>query len=133
LIPSTALVRRKHERLSIWVYGDEKLARGSGLFIPHEGIACNHHFLLPADASDFQLATGNYKIRVYAKIVGQAAPTELNSVTLHISPLQAEQLLSSNAGIYFDCGPDQQAYSGHVENKLQNPLRELLTAAERQD
>ena len=37
------------QNFSIWVYGDDRLTRGSGLFVPREGVACNHHFLLLDD------------------------------------------------------------------------------------
>lgn len=47
------------QNFSIWVYGDEHLARGSGLFVPAEGITCNHHFLLPEDGTDFRLLAGD--------------------------------------------------------------------------
>ena len=52
------------QNFSIWVYGDERLARGSGMFVPIEGVACNHHFLLPEDGTDFQLLAGDYTLRV---------------------------------------------------------------------
>src|SRR5437899_1605638 len=58
------------QNFSIWVYGDKNLARGSGLFVPTEGIACNHHFLLPEDGTDFRLLAGEYILRVYAKKAG---------------------------------------------------------------
>src|SRR5437870_4292625 len=38
------------QNFSIWVYGQSHdLVRGSGLFVPMEGVAMNHHFLLPKD------------------------------------------------------------------------------------
>ena len=33
------------QTFNIWVYGDEKLVRGSGLFVGETGVAANHHFL----------------------------------------------------------------------------------------
>jgi hypothetical protein len=48
-----------HQNFNIWVYGDEKLARGSGLFVGETGVATNHHFLTPRDGSGFhEDATG---------------------------------------------------------------------------
>jgi hypothetical protein len=37
------------QNFSIWVYGENEPHRGSGLFVPDEGITYNHHFLLPPD------------------------------------------------------------------------------------
>lgn len=104
--------------------------RGSGLFIPPEGIACNHHFLLPEDGSDFPLLAGTYKLRVYAKQVGVQRPTELADVTLQISQSHAEQLWADDAGIYFDWGPDQQAYHAHVETRPSMPMPAFLFGPE---
>jgi hypothetical protein len=49
------------QNFSIWVYGDkDNLARGSGIFVGPDGIACNHHFLLPDNAAEFQFVAGEY-------------------------------------------------------------------------
>jgi hypothetical protein len=37
-----------HQNFNIWVYGDEKLVRGSGLFVGETGVAATHHFLTHA-------------------------------------------------------------------------------------
>lgn len=42
------------QNFSIWVYGDKQLSRGSGLHVGPEGVACNHHFLLPEDGASFR-------------------------------------------------------------------------------
>jgi hypothetical protein len=35
------------QTFNIWVYGDDRLVRGSGLFVGETGVAANHHFLAP--------------------------------------------------------------------------------------
>lgn len=114
------------QNFSIWVYGDEKLARGSGLFVPAEGVACNHHFLLLKDGTDFNFSAGDYTLRVYAKKVSSQTPRELSSIRMHISQTHAEELWTSNTGIYFDWGPDQQAYYPHIEKSPKNIIPESL-------
>lgn len=114
------------QNFSIWVYGDERLARGSGLFVPEAGVACNHHFLLPEDGSDFHLLAGEYTLRVYAKKVGAQTPMELSKIRLRISEPHAQALQDVNTGIYFDWGPDQQAYHPHIEKRPPNPLPSFL-------
>ena len=47
-----------HQNFNIWVYGDEKLVRGSGLFVGETGVAANHHFLAPRDGSCFHFTEG---------------------------------------------------------------------------
>ena len=42
------------QNFNIWVYGEKgNLKRGSGLFIPQEGVTFDHHFLLPSDGANF--------------------------------------------------------------------------------
>jgi hypothetical protein len=107
------------QNFNIWVYGENgNLMRGSGLFIPQEGVAFNHHFLLPADGANFQFKAGSYKLIVFATLVGSQNPIELTSINLQITEFQASQLSSTpNTGIYFDWGPDQQNYHSHTEAK----------------
>jgi hypothetical protein len=105
------------QNFSIWVYGDERLARGSGLFVPQDGIACNHHFLLPEDGSDFPLLAGEYLLRVYAKKVNEPTAKELIKIRLYLSEQHAAELRDENTGIYFDWGPDQQTYQPHIEKR----------------
>ena len=114
------------QNFSIWVYGDDRLTRGSGLFIPKEGVACNHRFLLPEDGTGFAFLAGDYVLRVYAKEVDGIAPIELAMIRLRISESHAQELEDENAGIYFDWGPDQQSYQAHVEKQRSKSLPALL-------
>jgi len=111
------------QNFSIWVYGDKRLARGSGLFVPKEGIACNHHFLLPEDGTKFKLQAGDYLLRLYAKQADRPEAKELMSVQLRITDEQAHELLDADAGIYFDWEPSQQAYLSLIENRSPERLR----------
>lgn len=117
------------QNFSIWVYGDDRMARGSGMYVGHEGVAVNHHFLLPEDGTGFMLLAGTYKLRVFAKRVSDPEPYELASLSVAISDSQASELKQRNAGIYFDWGPDQQTYHGHVEIKKAMPLPPWLLEA----
>jgi hypothetical protein len=106
------------QNFNIWVYGEKgNLQRGSGLFIPQEGVTFNHHFLLPADGANFSFLAGAYKLIVYAKFVGDRASQELMNITLSINKSQAAKLAESNTGIYFDWGPDQQTYHSHIDTR----------------
>jgi hypothetical protein len=118
------------QNFSIWVHGDDRLARGSGLHIGADGLACNHHFLLPEDGTGFRLLPGQYTVRVYAKRVSDRKPRELFRVVLTISEARAKELENEDAGIYFDWGPDQQAYHSHVGIRKSRPMPPgLLEAA----
>ena len=109
------------QNFSIWVYGDDRLARGSGIYVGLDGVVCNHHFLLPEDGAAFRLAPGQYALRVYAKRVSDRTPRQLAHIVLTISESRAQELEREDAGIYFDWGPDQQAYYAHVEVGAREP------------
>jgi len=58
------------QNFNIWVYGDGKLVRGSGLFVGETGVEANHHFLIPRDGSAFCFTEGRYRLEVFAKLLG---------------------------------------------------------------
>ena len=106
------------QNFNIWVYGEKgDLKRGSGLFIPQEGVTYDHHFLLPEDGANFQFLSGSYSLVVFAKLVGKTVLQQLFSVNLNISESQTAKLAEPNTGIYFDWGPDQQSYHSHIDTK----------------
>jgi len=55
-----ALARSEtQQNFNIWVYGDDRLVRGSGLFVGETGVAVNHHFLTPRDGGSFRFTEGH--------------------------------------------------------------------------
>ncbi|MDX6406309.1 MAG: hypothetical protein QOH70_3764 [Blastocatellia bacterium] len=116
------------QNFNIWVYGEKgNLKRGSGLFVAQEGVTFDHHFLLPEDGANFQFLSGTYTLVVSAKLVSEKTKT-LMIITLAISESQATQLSEPNTGIYYDWGPDQQAYHSHIDKKPEREpsIEELL-------
>lgn len=114
------------QNFNIWVYGDNDLRRGSGLFVPEEGVTTNHHFLPPSDLESFRFVAGDYTLEVFASIVGVAGVQPLFAVHLEVSKDEALALSQGNAGLYFDWGPD----SGRYQHKIKSPPpfpRELLS------
>jgi hypothetical protein len=106
------------QNFNIWVYGDkDDLKRGSGLFVPQEGVTFDHHFLLPEDGADFSFLTGAYTLKIIAKGVGQRSPSELMAIHLSINESQEKRLSEERTGIYFDWGPDLLAYHPHVQSR----------------
>jgi hypothetical protein len=104
------------QNFNVWVYGDNplELARGSGLFISENGVACNHHFLLPMDATNFEFVSGNYILETYVSLASRN-PMLLNKISLSVSEQQAADMKLRSAGIYFDWGPDSNHYNSHIE------------------
>ena len=105
------------QTFNIWVYGDDKLARGSGVYVGETGVVCNHHFLLPEDGTRFEFLAGDYQLDVYASLVGRSKTLHLSSVHLAIGEQAGMQLKDPECGIYFDWGQDSQRYQPHVEKK----------------
>jgi len=114
------------QNFNIWVYGDEKLVRGSGLFVGETGIAVNHHFLAPRDGSSFRFAEGRYRMDVFAQLLGNGDRSLLFSQTLEISPEIAAQLSGPERGLYFDWGPDSSRYLPHVDKLPPLPNEDFL-------
>ncbi len=113
-----------HQNFNIWVYGErDQLMRGSGLFVGENGIAANHHFLMPRDSSSFQFTEGQYRLDVVAHLLGDRKPTVLFSQELTITRDLAAALAIVGTGLYFDWGPDSGRYLPHVDKRP--PLPDL--------
>jgi hypothetical protein len=121
------------QNFTIWVYGDENLRRGAGLFVPETGVVTNHHFVIPPDAT-FQFVTGIYLLEIFATEVGGDKARLLFSISLEISPTIDEELHQPDHGLYFDWGPDAGRYLAHVRPspRAQLPafLKEMFADAE---
>ena len=112
------------QNFNVWVYGDEKLVRGSGLFVGESGVAANHHFLIPRDGASFRFTEGIYRVNVFAHLLGDRKPILLFTQTLEISQHLAKQLEEADAGLYFDWGPDSSRYLAHIDKRQPRPAPE---------
>ena len=110
------------QNFNVWVYGNEKLFRGSGLFIGQEGVTFNHHFLLPKDGTDFRFLAGVYSLEVYCNIIGSKSSRCLQNIRLTLSEKEAIALDNIKMGIYFDWGPDAREYNKFIEEKPQQNI-----------
>jgi hypothetical protein len=104
-------LRRNESRqnFNIWVIGDDRLSRGSGLFVGETGVVANHHFLTPLDGNSFSFHEGTYRIEKQSRL--------LFSHDLIVTIEQSNVLQDMQSGIYFDWGPDAGKYLSHVETK----------------
>ena len=103
------------QTFNIWVYGEEKLSRGSGLFVGEQGVVLNHHFLLPADGTSFKFLPGSYTLELFAAQVDQPDPKLLWSVVLDLPAGLASQMQNDLAGgMYFDWQPNSGSYHAHL-------------------
>jgi hypothetical protein len=119
-----------HQNFNIWVHGETtKLVRGSGLFIGESGVSANHHFLAPEDGSHFHWLTGQYRLSVHAKLLGDKSHKLLFTQQLEITRDLASRLELPGAGLYFDWGPDSSRYLPHVDQQALVPEPEQFLEA----
>jgi len=111
---------RRNERkqnFNIWVYGDGRLVRGSGLYVGDSGISVSHHFLPPEDMTPFKFSEGIYHFEVFAKLLGDEQTHLLFSEQLTVDASAADALENKDAGLYFDWGPDSERYIPHIDKR----------------
>lgn len=121
------------QTFNVWVHGDDRLARGSGLYVGLEGVALDHHFLHPRDGTRFDFLPGQYTVEVFANLVGVNSPILLATIPLPLSDAGSQAILGKRVGVFYDWGPDSQSYHSHVGDrrlpvKSGTPLSLLMEA-----
>jgi hypothetical protein len=112
------LSRGEHRQsFPIWVLGNERLFRGSGIFVGDQGVVADHHFLLPPDAEQYLFKVGEYRLDVFARTVGASEPQALWSSSLIVSENDRQLLAQPHNAIYFDWGPDSNRYISSIRSK----------------
>ena len=119
--------RESTQNFNIWVYGEKgDLVRGSGLFVGKEGVACNHHFLLPKDGTSYKFVSGDYSLSIFAQLLGRKKSILLFVQKLRLSEQFVKEINDENSGVYFDWGPDSKNYHSHVDRNPNKSLSEFL-------
>ena len=100
---------RMHQRdwsyvFDIWGYGEaEKLSLGSGLFVSQTGAPYNHHFNLARTEREFTWWDGDYRIEVFANLVGMKGAQRLADIKFNLpSEHMGEVLNFRDAAMYFE-------------------------------
>jgi len=119
------------QNFNVWVYDNNGLVRGSGLYVDKSGIACNHHFLLPKDGVAYEFLSGEYILQIYVEQVDEKIKLIFDQ-KLFLSENQQKEMATANAGTYFDWAPNTQNYFSHIDirpekNKELNDLIKKLT------
>lgn len=75
---------KRQTEFSFWGHGhDDKLTRGSGLYVPETGVAAYHHFN-PTDADTlFRFSGGTYSVELMASLVGRKQLVSLGGLEQH--------------------------------------------------
>lgn len=103
------------QNFNVWGYADEKnvVTRGSGLYIPENGVGFYHHFSQPSDGTEYQFLAGAYVLDVYVSLAGKKKPRMLHSIQLRLEAEYADAL-RNNRGVIFDWGPDAGEYHPRI-------------------
>jgi hypothetical protein len=91
-----------------------------------EGVATNHHFLLPEDGTAFDFLPGEYDVLVYAGLTRSRRPKLLSEFRLVVTEASSAELQSGDQGLYFDWGPDSMRYHQHLRPVPRDIIAELL-------
>jgi hypothetical protein len=114
------VVRRGMEKqtFNVWGYGaDEKLSRGSGLFVGETGLAANHHFNSLTSLSEPFFLPGDYTLDVFVALVGRKKPLNVTSIEVTVPEDARQDMANPDTAIWFDWEPDRNHYHGHVERR----------------
>jgi hypothetical protein len=106
--------KRRHT-FNVWGHGDDKLSRGSGLFVGETGMAANHHFNPPSDSTALDYLPGNYEVQIFATLPGQSNPIHLRTVVVSIDQSTQLSARDSDSSIWFDWQPNENRYQAHTE------------------
>lgn len=103
---------------NVWVYGENDLARGSGLFVGEQGVAYNHHFLLAPSTANWVWHQGHYRLEVFANVIHRSGTVRLLEVQLSVDSHASAGLIQGDCGVFFDWNPDLRHYASHVRAAL---------------
>jgi hypothetical protein len=103
------------QNFNVWVYGDNGLVRGSGMFVNKEGIASNHHFLLPRNTV-YEFLPGEYHLEVFVETVNSNT-YKIFEQNLNITKTQYDDVINTQSGIFYDWAPNSQNYEAYVDRR----------------
>jgi hypothetical protein len=90
-----------------------KLTLGSGLFVSSTGSAADHHFSPRQDAAQFVFASGEYRVEIFAAVVGYAEPRKLTEVSFTVdAPQSAELTQIIDTELFLFWNADTRSYDG---------------------
>jgi hypothetical protein len=110
------------QNFTFWVCGDRgKLASGCGLYVGIEGVALDHHFILPKDGTRFEFLPAEYVLEVFGTMADGRPPMLLARTSLSVTDEQAKALKTPGCSLYFDWWPDSARYNAHVVQRPDPP------------
>ena len=102
------------QNFNVWAYGEDKIIRGSGIFIDKNGFANYHHFLLPKNEK-FTFSSGEFTLEVFAETVNKKSK-KLFEQKLSLTEIQTNELQNGSA-IYYNWTSNLEKYLTHTDNR----------------
>jgi hypothetical protein len=102
------------QNFNIWIYRTNELYRGAGLFIEKQGIALDHHFLMPKNSTTYNFTDGEYIMQVYIEPIDKS-PILIYEQRLILSEAHKNEMLNNKAGVFFDWSPNTQTYLAYSD------------------
>ncbi|WP_159592611.1 hypothetical protein [Chelativorans xinjiangense] len=110
--------RDSEQIFSFWGYGETtQLSPGSGLYVGRTGVVLNHHFVLSVHQPEYEFTAGDYRVEVFARVVGKKRPAKLAEGSVSVTEEQAA-ILANRGGILFELSSDGQTYIGHARDEM---------------
>jgi hypothetical protein len=94
-----------------------KLTLGSGLFVGPTGVASDHHFNPRIGRDDFLFGDGNYRIEVFATVIGRDKAQKLMDLNFTVDGQQAAELVQiPTRELFLSWNPERRSYAGEVDH-----------------
>lgn len=111
----------------VWVYGQDGLARGSGVYVGQTGVTCSHHFLLPRGGDvGFEFLPGDYTVEIFGKVVGRAGVQLFWRLQLSLTT----PIHETGEGVFFDWRPMLNQYEPHADKYQDRTERGMAMLAD---
>jgi hypothetical protein len=111
----------RSEEFAFWGYGDKDLVRGSGLFVPENGVVTNHHFNPLQTEPVFVFSHGTYQLELVAQLVGRSQSISLWKLDIEVPRGAFDNgTIARDKAVFFSWSPDQRRYIGSIETRSES-------------
>ena len=102
-----------------WMFGGtEQLVIGSGVFVGHEGIGANHHFVPTSALSANDLTPGSYEVEIHASLLGSKNPLLLQSIRFELGEEEVSALRTSKEkAVFFLWDEETGKYKSRIDTR----------------
>ena len=106
------------QQFNVWMYGQTNaLVVGGGLFVGYEGVAANHHFVLPPSSPEYQFLEGPYLIEAFAKLANSKGFIPLWKHEVTLDAAEEMVMIDGNAGLQFHWDPTARVYQHRLDTE----------------